>query len=167
MSAILVAGIGNIFDGDDGFGVAVVAELARRRALPPSVELADFGIRGIDLAYSLLDGYRTAILVDSMQRGEPPGTVYVIEPEPLPPTDSAAAEIGFSPHVLDPATVLRLCAQLGGQCRRIVLVACEPATFGDEEEGKMGLSPLVAAAVPVAADTVTMLAQKFSQEEVG
>ena len=80
MSPILVAGIGNIFKGDDGFGVAVAQRMAGR-PLPAGVTVKDFGIRGLDLTYALLDGYAAVILVDTAQRGEPPGTVYVIEPE--------------------------------------------------------------------------------------
>ena len=93
MSPILVAGIGNIFNGDDGFGVAVAQRMAGR-ALPAGVTVKDFGIRGLDLTYALLDGYAAVILVDTAQRGEPPGTVYVIEPEASahrrPPTRGSA-----------------------------------------------------------------------------
>ena len=78
MTPILVAGIGNIFCGDDGFGVEVVQRFAQR-TLPEGVRVMDAGIRGLHLAYALLDGYRAAILVDTVQRGEPPGTLYVIE----------------------------------------------------------------------------------------
>ena len=81
MSGILVAGIGNIFRGDDGFGVEVVLRLARR-SLPAEVSVVDFGIRGIDLTYALMDGYDAVVMVDTMRRGEAPGTVSVIEPRP-------------------------------------------------------------------------------------
>ena len=80
MSPILVAGIGNIFNGDDGFGVAVAQRMARREP-PAGVTIKDFGIRGLDLTYALLDGYAAAVLIDTAQRGEPPGTLYVIEPD--------------------------------------------------------------------------------------
>src|ERR1044072_7226323 len=77
---ILVAGIGNIFLGDDAFGCEVVKRLAGR-AWPDNVKVIDFGIRGFDLAYALLDGYDVTILVDATPRGETPGTLYTIEPE--------------------------------------------------------------------------------------
>jgi hydrogenase maturation protease len=80
MSGILIAGMGNVFKGDDAFGVEVVQRLGRK-ALPDGVKVVDFGIRGIDLTYALLDGYRAAVLVDAVQRGGQPGTVYVVEPE--------------------------------------------------------------------------------------
>lgn len=164
MSEILVAGIGNIFKGDDAFGVEVVQRLAARPQ-PPEVRVVDFGIRGIDLTYALLDDYRAAVLVDAMQRGEQPGTVTIVEPEP-PPSDEAPAadDLLISTHDLDPAKVLRLVTALGGNCRRLLLVACEPETFGDEEEGLMGLSPPVAAAVDHAVEAVESLVGKLLEE---
>jgi hydrogenase maturation protease len=143
VNRILVAGVGNIFKGDDGFGVAVAQALAQQ-ALPADVKVVDFGIRGIDLTYALLDGYASVVLVDAAQRGGRPGSLYVIEPEPF--VGDPAPQDLLSPHDLDPAKVLRLAAAMGSRCRRIVLVACEPLTFGDDE-GLMGLSPPVAAAV--------------------
>lgn len=151
MTAILVAGIGNIFNGDDAFGVEVVRRLSRRM-LPDGVKVIDFGIRGIDLTYALLDGYEAAVLVDAAQRGEPPGTVSVIEPGPLA-DEPSPEDLMLSPHELDPAKVLRLVAALGGNCRRLLLVACEPLTFGGED-GLMGLSPPVAASVDAAVAAV-------------
>lgn len=156
MTRILVAGIGNIFKGDDAFGVEVVQRLLRR-ALPPEVSVIDFGIRGIDLTYALLDGYDTAILVDAAQRGEAPGTVSIVAPDP-PSAETAAPEAAFiEPHNLDPAKVLALVAALGEGCRRVLLVACEPLTLGDEETGAMGLSPPVAAAVGEAVAAIERL----------
>ncbi|MGO9544875.1 MAG: hydrogenase maturation protease [Rhodomicrobium sp.] len=156
MSRILVAGIGNIFKGDDGFGVEVARRLARRR-LPDAVKVTDFGIRGIDLTYALLDGYNAAILIDTLQRGLPPGTISIVEPD-----RPAAGELGpeallLEPHNLDPAKVLALVSVLGGGCQRILLVACEPETFGDEEIGAMGLSRAVAAAAGEAVPIVERL----------
>ncbi len=156
MSGILVAGIGNVFKGDDGFGVEVVARLARR-AMPDGVKVVDFGIRGIDLTYALMDGYSAAVMVDAMRRGEAPGTVSVIEPEP--DTDDQA-DIGFSPHDLDPAKVLRLARMMGGDCPRLLVVACEPLTFGGED-GAMGLSAPVAAAVEPAVAAVETLVRRL------
>lgn len=163
MNGILVAGVGNIFKGDDGFGVEVAQRLARRR-LPEGVKVVDFGIRGIDLTYALLDGYRAAVLVDAMQRGEQPGTVTIVEPEQSAGEDPASEDMLISPHDLDPAKVLRLVRALGGSCERLLLVACEPATFGDEQEGLMELSPPVAAAVDHAVAAVEELVGKLLEE---
>jgi hydrogenase maturation protease len=164
MSPILVAGIGNIFKGDDGFGVAVAHRMAGR-PLPAGVTLKDFGIRGLDLTYALLDGYAGVILVDTAQRGKPPGTVYVIEPEASAIADPQPEDLLFSPHELDPARVLRLAAALGSQCRRVVLVACEPASFGDDEWGAMELTTPVAAAIDIAADLVEQVVHQLLTEE--
>jgi hydrogenase maturation protease len=152
MTAILVAGVGNIFQGDDAFGVEVVRRLSRRQ-LPPEVRVIDFGIRGIDLAYALLDNYSATVLVDAAQRGERPGTISVIEPERAEAGEVSPQDLLLSPHELDPAKVLRLAAALGGACKRVVLVACEPLTLGGEE-GIMGLSEPVAAALDAAVTTV-------------
>lgn len=165
MTAILVAGVGNIFKGDDGFGVEVVQRLLQR-PLPQEVKVVDFGIRGIDLTYALLDGYRVAVLIDAMQRGEAPGTVTIVEPErPAQGEEPSPEDLLVTPHDLDPAKVLRLARALGGSCERLLLVACEPATFGDEEEGAMGLSPPVAAAVDHAVTAVETLVAKLLAED--
>jgi len=161
---ILIAGVGNVFKGDDAFGVEVVQCLARR-SLPPGVRVVDFGIRGIDLTYALMDGYRAAMLVDTVQRGEQPGTIYVIEPECLSGEEPDAGELLITPHDLDPAKVLRLVKTLGGSCGRILLIGCEPETFGDEEEGLMGLSPRVAVAVNEAVDLIERLVSQLLKEE--
>jgi len=156
VNRILIAGIGNIFMGDDAFGVEVAQRLAKR-SLPDGVRVVDFGIRGIDLTYALLDGYDAVILIDTAQLGAPPGTVRIVVPdlqlrEPLAPEG-----LLIEPHDLDPAKVLRLAATLGNSCRRILLVACEPATFGNEDADAMGLSPAVAAAVDEAIAVVEKL----------
>jgi hydrogenase maturation protease len=161
MSGILVAGIGNVFKGDDAFGVEVVARLAGRH-LPDGVKVVDFGIRGIDLTYALMDGYGAAVMVDTMQHGEKPGTVSVIEPEPGPTDDPA--DLTFSPHDLDPAKVLRLARMLGGACPRLLVIACEPLTFGDED-GAMGLSEPVAAAVEPAVAAIEALVRNLLREQ--
>jgi hydrogenase maturation protease len=122
---ILVAGIGNVFLGDDGFGVALAARLADV-ALPDGVEVVDFGIRGMDLAYALLEGYDAAVLLDAAPRGEPPGTLYVIEP------DVAAADVAPEAHGMDPATVLALVHSLGGTPPRTLVVGCEPSPAQEE-----------------------------------
>jgi hydrogenase maturation protease len=146
VSRVLVAGVGNVFKGDDAFGVEVAQRLAQA-TLPAGVDVVDFGIRGIDLTYALLDDYDAAVLVDITQRGEPPGTVYVIEPEIEAHEDVAPEDLVLSPHDLDPAKVLVYVNALDGRCQRILVVGCEPEDFGGETEGKMGLSKPVAAAV--------------------
>jgi hydrogenase maturation protease len=146
MNSVLVAGIGNIFHGDDGFGVAV-AGLMAEAPLPTGVDVVDFGIRGLDLAFALTGGYRLAILIDTVQRGEAPGTLYLIEPEPADPVEEA-----ISPHQIEPTDVLRLTRILGGPCAQVLLIGCEPASFGPPDEGRIGLSGEVALAVPGAAE---------------
>jgi hydrogenase maturation protease len=152
MRRTLVAGIGNIFLGDDGFG-SVVAQHLGQVQLPADVEVADIGIRGVHLAYQLLDGYDTLVLVDAMSRGDPAGTVTVLETSLA---EHAAGDGGppVDPHGMGPDAVLRLLAglaePLGAAVRRILVVGCEPATVA---EG-IGLSDPVAAAVPAAVSTV-------------
>jgi hydrogenase maturation protease len=164
MSGVLIAGVGNVFKGDDAFGVEVVQRLARK-TLPDGVKVVDFGIRGIDLTYALLDGYRAAVLVDTVRRGGEPGTVYIIEPDWPSGGEVTPDELLITPHDLDPAKVLRLVKALGGRCERLVLVGCEPQTFGDEDEGAVGLSPPVAAAVDEAVPAIETLIGELLEEE--
>jgi hydrogenase maturation protease len=148
---VLVAGVGNVFLGDDGFGVEVVRRLAQEPQ-PGGVRVADFGIRGLHLAYELLDGYDTTILVDATPRGGAPGDVYVVEVDaadhPPPPTTDELVERGavLDAHGMTPAEVLALLGMLGGTPGRVLVVGCEPAAVRPE----MGLSEPVAAAVDVA-----------------
>lgn len=165
MSRILVAGIGNIFKGDDAFGVEVARRLAAR-SLPSTAKVVDFGIRGIDLTYALLDGCDAAILVDTAKRGETPGTVSIIEPERPSAEELTAEDLMLEPHDLDPAKVLRVVTALGGECPRILLVACEPETFGDEEIGAIGLSQAVFDAIDKAADAVERLVGELIAQDV-
>jgi hydrogenase maturation protease len=153
--SILVAGIGNIFLGDDAFGCEVVKRL-HERSWPENVRVVDFGIRGFDLAYALLDGYDVTIFVDATPRGEEPGTLYTIEPE-LDEIDSIDAAGGaVDAHSMNPVKVLSMVKSMGGQFKKILLVGCEPATFGPEE-GQMGLSAPVEAAVGQAVTVVESL----------
>jgi hydrogenase maturation protease len=135
---VLVAGIGNIFLGDDGFGVAVVEKL-RSRSLPKGVDVIDFGIRGIDLAYAL-GSYDIAILVDSVSRGGAPGTLYVLQPEPS--GGGAAIEM----HAMTPDYILSWLDPTSGP-RILRILGCEPASFGPDGEGRVGCSPSVLGAV--------------------
>ena len=154
---ILIAGIGNIFLGDDAFGVEVARRLSARE-LPEGVRVTDFGIRGYDLAYALLDGYETTILVDACPRGEPAGTLYVIEPdlENLGGLEEGAVEA----HSMNPLNVLRLAQSMGGPLKRVLLVGCEPGTLGPEE-GQMGLSEPIEIAVDEAVRLVEALVGKI------
>lgn len=149
---ILVAGIGNIFQGDDAFGCEVVKRLASR-PMPEGVRLFDFGIRGLDLMYALMDDPDLAILIDAMPQGEAPGTVSLIEPL-IDDRESEAPEA----HGANPVQVLRM-----ARPRRVLLVGCEPMDLGGEE-GRMGLTAPVAEAVDTAADMVWELLQKETME---
>jgi hydrogenase maturation protease len=149
---ILVACVGNIFLGDDGFGVEVARRLAAR-PLPEGVRLVDFGIRGMDLAYALLEGWAGVVLVDAAPRGKPAGTLSVLEVG----SGDAAAAAGASaiePHAMDPAKVLAHVEALGGRVERLRVVCCEPAPVADLEEMAAGLSEPVAAALEPAVELV-------------
>lgn len=155
--SILIAGIGNIFLGDDGFGVEVAQQLAQGN-FPSSVRVADFGIRGFDLAYALQDGYETTILIDAFPHGQASGTVDVVEPD-LNAPDASLAQVNFvEPHAMNPVNVIRMAMAMHGSLKRVLLVGCEPATFGGDD-GKMGLSDAVQAAVPEAVKIVEKLVQ--------
>lgn len=159
---ILVAGIGNIFLGDDGFGVAVVEQLAKR-ALPQGVTLMDAGIRGLDLTYALLSDYDAAILVDAAMRGGEPGTLYVLDPDApeQPQSDDETNPAGLlDAHAMDPVKVLAFVRDSGSPLRALRVLGCEPLTFGSDEAPMLGLSAPVRAVVPAAVDQVfTLLAE--------
>jgi hydrogenase maturation protease len=155
---ILVAGIGNIFLGDDGFGLEVVRRLAQEQ-LPECVRVTDFGIRGFDLAYALQDGYETTILVDACPHGEAPGTLYVIEPDlkELDGPDEPQAVV--EAHAMNPVNVLRMARAMNIEVKNLLLVGCEPATLGGEQ-GQMGLSAPVEGALNEAVKVVKSLIEK-------
>jgi hydrogenase maturation protease len=163
--AILIAGIGNIFLGDDAFGVEVVQRLAGRK-LPGRVKAIDFGIRGFDLAYALLDGSDVTILVDACPRGGEPGSLYVIEPDLNALGALEAKQAPVDAHSMNPMNVIRMAESMGGDLKRILLVGCEPATLGPEE-GQMGLSEIVAAAVDAAVALVESLVERIRNGELG
>jgi len=160
---ILVAGIGNIFLADDGFGVKVVQRLAEREP-PEDVEVVDFGIRGLDLAYALMEDYEAVIFVDALPRGEEPGTVYLIEPE-IEEEGDAAVDM----HGMDPVKVIRLARALGAELPRTLVVGCEPQLVpgrrGFEtrayDDMLMELSEPVRAAVEEAAKLVESLVREI------
>jgi hydrogenase maturation protease len=160
---VLIAGIGNIFMGDDAFGCEVAQRLAAR-PWPHGVRVVDFGIRGLDLAYALLDAPEAAILIDAAPRGGPPGTVYVIQPDLAQLAAAEPGETMLDAHTMNPLKVLRMVQGLGGELRQITLVGCEPADLGSLEEGKMGLSEAVAVAVEQAVECVTKLVAQILDE---
>jgi hydrogenase maturation protease len=159
---ILVAGIGNIFLGDDAFGVEVAQRLSRRK-LPDGVRVVDFGIRGLDLAYALMEEYDLAILVDATRQGAEPGALYVVEPEWTGPEAVDGAPL-LDAHGMHPLRVLQMVRELGGRPKRVLVVGCEPATLGDELEGAMGLSAPVASAVNGAIGLIESLVAKAMEE---
>lgn len=160
---ILIAGIGNIFLGDDAFGCEVARELSRR-PWPENVRAVDFGIRGFDLAYTILDGNDVTIFVDATPRGEAPGTLYTIEPD-VSDLESLDADAVIETHGMNPLKVLRMVKAMGGEFKKILLVGCEPETFGPEE-GQIGLSPVVQAVIPEAIRIVESLVRKHLEEAV-
>lgn len=151
---ILVAGIGNIFLGDDGFGVEAARRLANE-SLPAGVEVVDFGIRGVHLAFRLLEPINLLIILDAVGRGEAPGTLYLIEPAfdgPAPVADA---------HGMDLASVFTSVRSMGGQLPPIRIVGCEPLSVG---EG-IGLSPQVESGIEPALVLVRKLLEEAAKEE--
>jgi hydrogenase maturation protease len=165
MRQILVAGIGNIFMADDGFGVAVAERLAQRE-LPAGVEVVDFGIRGMDLVFALGEGYDAAVFVDAVPRGEPPGTLFVIEPD-LEQIDELP--VTLDAHGMDPVKVLALASQLGPVPERILVVGCEPQVrmAGDEDELVGDLSEPVRASIDEAVALVEKVVRELAETNGG
>jgi hydrogenase maturation protease len=159
-SRILVAGIGNVFLGDDGYGVALAGRLAER-ALPPGVDVVDFGIRGMDLAYALGEGWSAVVLLDAAPTGRPPGTLSVIEPE------IDAVEPALDAHGMDPVKVLALAKALGGPLPRTLVVACAPAFVPDpdEEDIVAQLSEPVRAALDTGVELVESLLRELTSTD--
>ena len=153
-SSVLVACVGNILLGDDGFGVAVARRL-ERRAWPAGVDIREFGIRGIDFLYALLDGYAAAILVDAVPRGGRAGSLYVLAPEP--PSTGDACPLALDAHRLDPARVLGFVHAMGGRLAHFRVVGCEPGCIAADDEPTMGLSDAVEAAIEPAVELVATL----------
>jgi hydrogenase maturation protease len=158
---ILVAGVGNVFLGDDGFGVEVVRRLAGRE-LPEDVEVADFGIRGMDLIYALQEDYEVVIFVDAAPRGEEPGTVYLLEPE-----IEEDGDVVLDTHGMDPVKVINFARTLGARPGRTLVVGCEPKVVisrENYEEMLMELSEPVQAAVEEAVKLVESLVDQTYKE---
>ena len=148
---VLVAGIGNLFRGDDGFGPEVVRRFLASAELPEQVRAVDYGIRGMHLAYDLLDGYDALVIVDALPGEGDPGDVSVLE---VGPDDLGAGD--FDPHGMAPVAVLASLQNLGGRLPPTYVVGCRPA---DLEDG-IGLSAPVEAAIPEAMTAVRALLQE-------
>ena len=160
---VLVAGIGNIFFGDDGFGVATARRLATE-TLPDGVVVRDFGIRGLDLAYALQEDFDAAILIDAMPRGGEPGNLHVLEPD----LEADAIGTTLDAHVMDPVRVLRLAQTMGRIPRRLIVVGCEPLTAETSEslaDELVTLSRPVEDAVGRAVDLVKQLIHNLISTE--
>jgi hydrogenase maturation protease len=165
VSRILIAGIGNIFMGDDAFGCEVASRLGRCK-LPGHVDVVDFGIRAMDLSYALTEGYDFVILIDAVKRASASGTVYVIEPDL---SDSGCeGELDQHPmamHEMDLSSVLRFVASLGKGGPRVLLVGCEPECLGGDS-GHIGLSAAVSAAVDRAVVEIQTLLKEFARGRI-
>ena len=154
--SILVAGIGNVFLGDDAFGVEVARRL-QTLPLPPQVLVRDFGIRGFDLAYALLENPELVILVDAAQRGLPAGSLQVLEPEFLETAAHDHDRHSPQTHSMVPTRAIEMARAMGATPARMYIVCCEPATFGPPETGREGLSAPVALAVEGAVRLIEQL----------
>jgi hydrogenase maturation protease len=148
---ILIAGVGNLFMGDDAFGCEVARRMAQR-SLPDGVRVIDFGIRSLDLTYAMLERYDAVILVDAAPRGHVPGTLFVIEPRV-----SEAQNVTLDGHGMDPVKVLEAVAALGGSVDRVLVVGCEPAPRDPDADWEMSLSEPVKAAVEEAIPLIESL----------
>lgn len=155
-ASILVAGIGNIFFGDDAFGCEVARRLLKHE-LPEDVRVVDFGIRGFDLVYALLESYELSILIDAVPRGGEPGTLYVIEPDLTELDQMSSQESLLEGHAMDPLRVLTLVKSMGGVLNRVLLVGCEPSV---DFPAQGGLSKPVEASLDRAIELVQSLIKK-------
>jgi hydrogenase maturation protease len=153
---ILVAGVGNAWMLDDGFG-SVVAQRLESRVMPSGVRVMDAGSGGLDLAYEIMRGYHALVLVDVSRQGGEPGTLYVMEPDLEDVAPSIEDGDVINPHSMDPATVLRFVRAVGGWSGKVVIVACEP---GEVEDLGIGLSPALEAAVDQA---IALIAETIAE----
>lgn len=165
---VLVAGVGNVFFGDDGYGVAALGAIDTA-GLPPGIDVVDYGIRGVHLAYDVLDGgYDTVIMIDAVPLDDAPGSLRAIEvrPEDVAEPDAVPGCLGAGlpdAHGMDPVAVLRLLGQLGGAVRRVVVVGCQPASLA----AGMALSEPVAAATKAGAELASRLAIEAAEDRAG
>jgi hydrogenase maturation protease len=150
LRSILIAGVGNAWLRDDGFGGEVARRLSERQ-LPDGVSVMDAGTGGLDLAYEVMRGYDALVILDVSQQGGAPGTLYVMEPDEESVTSGIEDGDVINPHAMDPQTVLRFVKSVGAWPGRVVVIACEP---GDVQEMGWGLSEEVRAAVQRAVELV-------------
>ncbi len=160
---ILIAGIGNIFFGDDAFGPRMVRELLERE-WPDEVEIVDFGIRGIDLAFALLDDYSAAIFIDATPQGGEPGTLYLIQVDDETRDGRGVASV--ETHNIDPVQVLSTVKAYGGTPPPLWVVGCEPASLDSEPGELLRLSAPVESAIDSAVEMVASLVERLSTPEV-
>jgi hydrogenase maturation protease len=158
---VMIAGVGNMFMQDDGFGSAVIKKMLHKN-FPEGVEIKDFGTGGLKLAYDLMRGYDGLILLDASTRGEKPGTLYVIEPNQDDINPDLQQGGPIDPHGADPATVLRFVKSIGSWPAKVVIVACEPESVGDFE---IGLSAPVMAAIDKAIEMVDEIVKDIYSEK--
>ncbi len=159
---ILIAGIGNIFFGDDAFGPRMVRELLERE-WPDEVEIVDFGIRGIDLAFALLDDYFTAIFIDATPQGSEPGTLYLIQVDDETRDGRGVASVDT--HNIDPVQVLSTVKAYGGTPPPLWVIGCEPASLEAEPGHYLQLSAPVEAAIDDAVEMVASLVERLLAPE--
>jgi hydrogenase maturation protease len=162
---ILIACVGNIFLGDDAFGVEVARQLGER-TFPGGVRVVDFGIRSYDLAYAIMDNWDLVILVDACPRGGEPGTIYVVEPDvpdtALDGSNTDRAHAAVDAHSMNPVSVLRMVQMLGGEVGRVLVVGCEPSPVDPAAEAEATeLSAPVRGAIDEAIRTIEDLVAKF------
>jgi len=162
MKRVLVAGVGNLFLGDDAFGVEVVRELVLRPR-PPHVTIRDFGTRGLELAYTLVDGVDALLLVDTVRRGHQPGTLSVLAPD-FEREQESEALLGPG-HGVDPCRVYGLVRALGGSMPKTRLLGCEPLSFGSDEEPMLALSAPVRDAVARSLPLIEQLFLELGAED--
>jgi hydrogenase maturation protease len=159
MKKILLAGIGNIFQGDDAFGCEIIRALAAE-TLPAGVTAVDYGIRSYDLAYALNDDYDAVVLIDAAGQGKEPGSVYLMQLDPgkLSEMDQGSVD----PHAMNPVSVIQMAQSFGVIKSSLYLIGCEPENLGGED-GAMGLSERVEGALPQALQlTRSLLAELLS-----
>lgn len=157
---ILVAGVGNVFLQDDGFGTEVARRL-EARGVPSGVTVLDFGTGGLKLAYEVMRGYDALVLVDISRQDGEPGTLYVMEPEPESVDGGLQEGDAINPHGMDPRTVLRFVKAVGGWPGKVVVIACEPAAI---EDTGIGLSAPVTAAVDGAVELVLKTVEELRSD---
>jgi hydrogenase maturation protease len=158
---ILIAGLGNIFLGDDGFGVEVARQLARAE-LPEEVRVFDFGIRPGDLRLAVAESYEAVVLVDATPRGQAPGTVYLIEPDL---SRIGHAEVNAKGASTNPASVAQIAESLGGQVGRLLVVGCEPARDVRNEDARIGLTNVVRQAIPRVIELIRAVVNDLLKQE--